>query len=109
MPQQIVQAGFDAPRAERVKQDLLRIGRLVSVVFVEKLVTGLRRIDKGREFVAQRLELFVAQHPDAGDISVFAVKLDLLVAESITPEQVRKGATPPLSHSGGVAPFLTCS
>src|SRR5690242_14771811 len=47
-------------------------------------MTRMRRLDQRREFPTQRVELVVAQHPDAGDIPVFAVKLDLFVAEPIT-------------------------
>jgi hypothetical protein len=44
MPQQVVKGGFDAPCAERMKQDPGRICRLVCVKLVKQLVTRMRRI-----------------------------------------------------------------
>ena len=41
------------------------------------------RIDKRCELLSQRIDLFVVQDADTGYVSVFSVKLDLLVAESI--------------------------
>src|SRR6185503_10032945 len=46
-------------------------------------MTGMGRIDKRCEFSSQRLDLFVIQDADTGEVSVFSVKLDLLVAQSI--------------------------
>src|SRR5688500_12486481 len=44
MPEQIVKALRGAPRAERVKQNLVRVGGFVQVIFVKKLPRRMRRI-----------------------------------------------------------------
>ena len=41
------------------------------------------RIEQRRQFVAQHIDLFVRQQPDAGDIALALVALQLLVAEGI--------------------------
>ena len=43
----------------------------------------MRRIDKRCELLSQRVDLFVIQDADTGEVSVFSVKLDLLIAQSI--------------------------
>ena len=44
VPQQIVQSRRDAPRAERMKKYLLRVGGCVCIELVEQAVTGMLRI-----------------------------------------------------------------
>src|SRR6185295_10807943 len=47
------------------------------------MMTRMRWIDKRREFSSQRLDLFAGKDTDTGDVSVFSVKLDLFVAQSV--------------------------
>ena len=57
MPQNIVKARRDAPRAQRVKQHFGRIGRFIRVKFVPKFATGMFRFKKFRQFGSQYFDL----------------------------------------------------
>ena len=65
MPEKIVKARRDAPGAERVEQHARRIGGFVGVVFVEKAVGGMIRVEQPLQFAAQRLDLLVREDADA--------------------------------------------
>src|SRR6266571_5443134 len=62
IPQQVMKARRDSPRAQRMKQNGRRIGRFVRVKLVEEIVAGMIEIDQASEFVAKRFNLFVIQH-----------------------------------------------
>lgn len=42
MPKHVVQTGLDTPRAQCMKQDLLRVRRLVRIELVKQFVTRMR-------------------------------------------------------------------
>src|SRR5882724_1000092 len=82
VPQQIVKRRRDPPRAQRVKERSRRVRRFIRVIFVEQVISLLRRIDERRELLSQYLDLFMAQHSDARDVAVFFVERDLVVAQA---------------------------
>ena len=96
MPKDIVQTRLDAPRAERVKQNLVGIRRLIRVELIKQVITRMARIDQLQHFAAQHFDLLVIQQTDAGDISVFAIELHLLIAQT---KLVRSGGRKQLPKS----------
>src|SRR6266550_261223 len=77
IPQQIVKSWRDTPSAQRMKQNCVRIGRFIAVVFVEQFTSLSIGVQKSVKFGAQNFNLPVVQQANAGEITVFRVKLDL--------------------------------
>src|SRR4029453_5719817 len=50
MPKNIVQTWENPPRTERMKENLLRIGRLVQGVLIQQFVSRMRRINERHHF-----------------------------------------------------------
>ena len=53
------------------------------MVFVEQLVSRMRGVRQLCQFSAQHINLAFIQHPDACDVAMFTIKLDLLAAQPI--------------------------
>jgi hypothetical protein len=81
VPEQIVKAGGDPPRPQRVKQHLGRIGRFVGVVLVEQRVTRMLRVKQPRQLLTQLLDLLLGQNPNARHIAKLLIMLHLRFAE----------------------------
>jgi hypothetical protein len=69
--EEIVKCGRDAPGAERVKDDAARLERLVRMSLVEKMSSGMRRVEERLELETEELDLVLggrAPHhgPDIG-------------------------------------------
>ena len=61
IPQHIMKAGLNAPRAESVKQHGRRVGGFVRIVFVEQLIARMVRIGEIGKFGAKVFYLSVVQ------------------------------------------------
>ena len=61
VPQQVVEGRRDAPRTERVKEHLRRVGGLVGVKLVEKRVLRVSRIGKCRQVRTQSVDLGIRE------------------------------------------------
>src|SRR5690349_1850737 len=61
----------------------IRIGRIIGMVFVEKLAAWMCGIHQDFEFFAQGFDLVIIQDADGRQVAVFLKKCDLLVAEAI--------------------------
>jgi hypothetical protein len=83
MPEQVVEAGLDAPGAERVKDDLGRIRRFVRVKFMKEAISRMFRIYQVLQFFAQPLYLSIVQYSQARQISVIPEKSHLIIAQAI--------------------------
>ena len=51
--------------------------------FIEEIVAGMTWIGEVRQFSAQRFDLLVVEHPNAGEITVLVKEFDLIVGEAI--------------------------
>ena len=59
------------------------MGRFVGMKFVEKMLARMLWIDQLREFGAQRLNLIVIQHANAGEVAVGVKEINLIFGEAI--------------------------
>src|SRR5438067_9840358 len=83
MPEDVVKARPNAPGAESMKQDRVRLARFVGVVFVPQLMPGMVGIEELDQLGAELCDLVVGQNPHAGQVALVVIESDLLVAESI--------------------------
>src|SRR5215475_10378399 len=83
MPKNVVKAGLDAPRAQRVKENLRRVFRFVRVEFVIKLTPRMIGIHQVDQFLTQPLDLFVVKYPNASQIAVLVEKPNLLLVQPV--------------------------
>ena len=79
-----VSPGRDAPRAQCMKEDGARVGRLVRVELVEKLVLRVIRIGERRQIRTQRFDLRVRQERHTGQVTVLVEKGDAIGRKCVT-------------------------
>src|SRR4051812_24596591 len=83
VPQDVVKARPNSPRAEGVEQNRVRLIRFVRVVLVPQFVPRMVWIEELDELGAQLGDLIVGQDADAGQITVLVIESNLVIAESI--------------------------
>jgi hypothetical protein len=83
IPEQIVEAGQNAPGAEGVEEDAVRVGGFIGVVFVKEVAAGMRRVHELLDFGAKDFDLIIGEDTHAGEIAVFAKEGDLGVGEAV--------------------------
>src|SRR6266480_2807997 len=66
-----------------MKEHRFWIGRFVGMIFVKEVMARIIWIDQLHEFGAQRLNLDVIQHANAGEVAISVKELDLIVCYPI--------------------------
>ena len=61
MPQDVVEARVDAPRPERVEQDVATLARFIGVELVEEVVARMGGVHHSRELVPENVDLRVGR------------------------------------------------
>ena len=83
VPEDVVKAGSNSPRAQGVKQHRVGLARFVGVVLVPQLVAGMLGLEELGQLAAQLVDLLVGEDPHAGQIAVLVVEGDLLVGQAV--------------------------
>src|SRR2546425_7349634 len=79
IPEQVMKARSNAPRAQRMKQRGRWISRLVGMEFIEEFVAGVIWVDKFGQLCAKDFDLLLVQEAYAGEIAVGVEEFDLIV------------------------------
>ena len=83
VPEDVVEAGGDAPCAERVEEHGAGIGGFVGVVFVEQPVAGVGWVGKLGELCAEGIALGVGKYRHARNVSLFVEVGDLFGGKGV--------------------------
>jgi hypothetical protein len=86
MPEQIMKTGRDPPRAECMKEDMIRIGRFVGVVFVKQFSIFRLPIKQSSQLLSERFHL-VRENADSAQVPMLVKEIDLLLAELVLSDR----------------------
>jgi hypothetical protein len=65
-----------------MKKHRIRISGLIGMVLVPQLMAAVIRFEERFQFVTQGFNLVVVQQPNAGQVTIFLIELQLLVTQS---------------------------
>jgi hypothetical protein len=77
VPENVMQSRLNPPRAERMKQDGVRIARFVAVILVPQLGAVVARLHEIGQFCPESFDLALVEKPNSGQKPVSAKLLDL--------------------------------
>ncbi|MGE4632086.1 MAG: hypothetical protein AAEJ47_03530, partial [Planctomycetota bacterium] len=76
--EEIMKSLFDAPPTESMKQHRIGIVRFIDVVFVEEIVSRVRRVHQSLELLAKALHLVAVEHWNPGKEALLLESTHLL-------------------------------